>query len=36
MLLAAAIGYGLAALIVGVVVGLLAAILLITIKNSMR
>lgn len=36
ILLAAAIGSGLSALIVGVVVSLLAAILIMTIKSSMR
>jgi hypothetical protein len=36
MLLAAAIGSGLAALIVGVIVSLLAAILMMTIKSSRR
>ena len=36
ILLATAIGSGLAALIVGVVVGLLAVILMVTIKSSMR
>ena len=35
-LLAAAIGSGLAALIVGVIVSLLAVILMVTIKSSMR
>jgi len=36
MLLATAIGSGLAALIVGVIVSLLAVILMVTVKSSMR
>ena len=36
MLLATAIGSGLAALIVGVIVSLLAVILMVTLKRSMR
>ena len=36
ILLAAAIGSGLAALIVGVIVSLLAVILMVTVKSSMR